>query len=164
MLKRTIIFILIILAVGCSKDKMDSLLVGNWEAITFTASIPVDENMDGIKNTDLKKEMDCVSMNVSFSANGKFILESTNVTYDISIVDGEVILSPNGCGVETERGTWDLNPSSTILYLEFMIEGKDKTTLLDVDIDLLENKLVLKDLFYDEDTEIVTYTVEFKRV
>lgn len=163
MSKRIIILILIMFAVSCSKDKSDSILVGEWEATTFTTSVPVDENMDGIKDTDLKKEMDCVSMKARFLSNGKFSLESTNVTYDISIINGEVVLTPKGCGVEVETGVWSINQSSTMLYLEFTVDGKNESTPLDISINLSDDKLVFKDLFYDEDTQIITYTVEFKR-
>jgi hypothetical protein len=162
--KKVIISLALLVLLGCSKDKIDSYINGQWEAVSFTTSEPVDENMDGVKNTDLKLEMDCVTMNANFSSDGNFTLESTDVTYDITYVDGKVVLKPTGCGVQTEKGTWSVNESTTVLFLEFKVEGKDETTAVDVNIELSENRLVLKDLFYKEDTETITYTIEFKRI
>ena len=162
--KKVIISLALLVLLGCSKDKIDSVINGKWEAVSFTTSAPVDENMDGIKNTDLKKEMDCVTMKANFSSNGDFTLESTDVTYDITYVDGEVVLNPTGCGVQTEKGTWSVNESTTVLFLEFKVDGRDETTPVNVSIELSENRLVLKDLFYKEDLETITYTIEFKRI
>ncbi len=163
-IKSVVIYCLLLLMISCSKDKIDSPITGKWEAISFTTSIPVDANMDGTKNTDLKKEMGCVSMDANFSSSGKFTLESTSVTYDISVVNGEVVLKPSGCGVQKENGTWSIDESSTQLFLEFVVAGKDETTPLTVEIELSQDRLVMKDLYYKEvDLETVTYTIEFKR-
>lgn len=151
------------LLLGCSDDTIDSLLVGNWEGISFTTSVPVDENNDGEKNTDLKQEMDCISMEAEFTAAGRFSLVSTDATYDIEIVNGEVVLVPTGCTNITETGHWTLNSRSTLLQLGFSIPGKDEPTLVDVPIELTENRLVMKDLFFSDDEGLVTFTVEFRR-
>jgi len=161
--RRIAFFMVLVFFTGCSKDKIDSLITGKWEAVNFTTSVPVDENGDGIENTDLTKEMSCVSMHANFSSNGKFTLESTNVTYDITYVDGKVVLKPSGCGVQTEKGTWNMNETSTMLFLEFIIDGKDEPEPVDINIELSENRLVLKDLFYEETEETITYTIEFER-
>ncbi len=164
MKKTSILMLLTVFVIGCSKDKTESELTGNWEAVKFTTSIPVDENLDGIKNTDLKQEMDCVSMKANFSSNRKFTLESTDITYDITIVDGKVVLTPKGCGVQNENGTWAINDASTILMLDFIVAGKEETSSLDIAIELSKNKLILKDLFFkEEDSATITYTVEFQR-
>lgn len=162
--KRAIVYLLFLLIFGCSRDEIDSPINGKWEAISFTTSVPVDANMDGVKNTDLKKEMGCVSMEADFFSNGKFTLETTSVTYDISVVNGEVALKPSGCSSQKENGTWSTDDLYTQLFLEFIIAGKDETTPLTVEIELSENRLVMKDLFYKEiDGEIVTYTIVFER-
>ena len=163
-IRKVAFYILLIIAVGCSEDKFDSPINGKWEAISFMISIPVDVNLDGTKNTDLKKEMDCVSMEANFSSSGKFTLESTSTTYDITVVNGEVVLTPSGCSVQKENGTWSIDESLTHLFLEFIVEGNPENTLLTIEIELLGDQLVMKDLYYDElDSETITYTVEFKR-
>ena len=103
-------------------------------------------------------------MEANFSSSGKFTLKSTSVTYDISVVNGEVILTPSGCSAQTENGTWSIDESSTHLFLEFVVEGNPEKTLLTVEIELSGNQLVMKDLYYKEvDSETVTYTIEFRR-
>ncbi len=163
-LRKAALYILLIIVFGCSKDKIDSPINGKWEAISFTTSIPVDVNLDGTKNTDLKKEMSCVSMKANFSSRGNFTFESTSVTYDISVVNGEVILKPSGCGVQNENGTWKTDESLTQLFLEFIVEGNPEKTPLTVAIELSGDRLVMKDLYYKEvNSETVTYSIEFKK-
>ena len=87
------LFVALLIQAACSKDEPDSPLVGKWEGISFTVSAPVDENMDGIAHTDLTEEMECAMMNASFSGSGSFTITSAEDTYDINIVDGEVVFS-----------------------------------------------------------------------
>ena len=164
MLRKIILYFFLIFLIGCSKDEINSPINGKWEAFSFITSVPVDDNQDGVKNTDLKKEMECVAMEANFSSNGKFTLESTDITYDVAVVDGSVVLTPTGCGIQTENGNWSLNESSTILFLEFKVEGNPETTSVNVNIDLSENQLVFKDLLYKEKPELISYTIEFKRI
>lgn len=155
-------FILIMAA--CSKDELNSPLVGKWEGVSFTTSQPVDENMDGTAHTDLTEEMECVKLEASFSASGNFTISSAEDTYDIDIVNGEVILTHTGCSNFEENGSWNVNETNTELYLEFKVAGNPEVTFVDVRIELSENQLIMKDLFYNEiDEEIITYTVIFAR-
>lgn len=162
-MKKAIFLILIIIAVSCSKDEIDSPLVGRWEAISFITSEPVDENMDGIKNSDLAKELDCIAMTIDFSASGKISIETNEVTYEITTVDGEVVVLPNGCGPITEHGTFSLNDASTKLFVDFIVEGSNETTPVTIDISLSDNQLILHDLIYEENPNTITYTVELKK-
>lgn len=154
---------LLVLA-ACSKDEINSPLVGKWEGISFTASAPVDENMDGIAHTDLTEEMECAMMNASFSSSGSFTITSAEDTYDIDIVDGEVVLTHTGCSNVEEKGTWDINETNTMLYLEFKVAGNPESTIVEINIELSDNQLIMKDLFYSEnDEELITYTVIFSK-
>ncbi|MEN8118286.1 MAG: hypothetical protein ABFS16_14970 [Bacteroidota bacterium] len=156
------IFILIVL-ISCSENESDSPIVGSWEAISFVTSKPVDENEDGIKNTDLKKELDCIAMDIDFNAKGDINIETTQVKYDISVENGEVIVKPSGCGVENKNGTWDINKLNTKIYLEFIFDESQEPDRVTIDIELTEQQLVLKDMIYEEGDFPITYTVEFKR-
>jgi len=147
---------------ACSKDEDDSPLVGKWDAVSFMASEAVDENGDGVTNIDLSEEIDCVAMEASFTAAGRFSIISSDATYDVQIVDGKVILVPTGCASTTETGHWTLNENSTILSLEFDIAGKEESYQMEIQIDLSNDWLVLKDLPYSDDGSI-TYTVEFQK-
>ena len=158
-----LLVLILVLFFSCSKDEeFNSPLVGNWNGISYTTSAPVDENMDGTAHTDLKQEMECVSIKASFTSRGNFTITSAEDTYDIDIINGEVILTHTGCSSYEENGTWSLNESNTLLYLEFEIPGNPETTLVEVQIELSENHLVMKNLDYSEDGSI-TYTVEFER-
>lgn len=158
-----ILLIALITLAGCVKEDINSPLVGEWTGISFTTSVPVDVNQDGVANTDLMQEMNCVSMEAKFTGSGNFSIISTDETYDISFVDGKVVLTPTGCGSYTEIGNWSLNDASTQLSLEFTIAGKDEPTIVDVQIDLTDQILVMKDLFYDDDSLLITYSVEFRK-
>lgn len=147
---------------GCSDNEIDSPLVGNWKGVRFTASEPVDENGDGNTHTDLKKEMDCVSMEAKFTGKGNFTITSTDATYDIQIVNGEVVLIPTGCSSIDETGKWSLNANDTLLFLEFKIQGKDEPTIVEVQIELSARSLLMKDLLFNDDGSI-TYSVEFEK-
>ena len=159
---RLLLFFALVLLAACSDDELSSPIVGNWEGISFTASMPVDENGDGTAHINLKEEMDCVAMEAGFTARGNFSITSYEATYDIDIVDGEVILTPSGCSSIDESGHWTLNDASTILYLEFIVAGKDEAALVEVSVDLSDQQLIMKDLPFGDDGSI-TYTVEFKR-
>ncbi|WP_340111894.1 hypothetical protein [Maribellus mangrovi] len=159
---RLLLFSTLVILVSCSKEESETLLVGDWEALSFITSEPVDENMDGTAHSDLSEEMDCVSMEASYTARGNFTITSYEATYDIEIVNGEVILTPTGCSPINETGKWSLNDAETILYLEFDVPGKDEPTLVDVQIELSEQILVMKGLPFSDDGSI-TYTVELKR-
>lgn len=147
--------------VACS-DQNDLLLVGEWEGTRFTTSVPVDENLDGVKNTDLKLEMSCISMEAVFSSAGKFILHSTDPTYDVQVVNGQVVLTPTGCNLLTETGRWRLNEETLQLHLDFDAQGNNNRAALDVEIELSETLLVLKNLFYSDEDELITFSVEFR--
>ena len=162
-MKKGIPFLLIVLFFSCSIDEIDSLLVGTWDANSFITSEPVDENGDGIKNIDLKKEMECVAMVVDFSSRGEFSIESTDAIYDFNYVDGKLVLEQKGCGVQHEKGNWNINASSTKLFLEFIIDGNDQANLVEVNIELTESLFIMKDLVFDEGENTITYTVEFAR-
>lgn len=159
---RVVFLILLLVAAGCSDNEINSPLVGEWEGIRFMASEPVDENGDSTAHTDLKEEMDCVSMQATFRSNGNFILTSYEATYDIDIVNGEVILTPTGCSPIEETGRWYLNESSSILSLEFNVPGKDAPTRVEVNIQLSAERLILINLPFSDDGSI-TYSVEFQR-
>jgi hypothetical protein len=162
-MKKVLFFVLLAIAFSCSKDEIDSPLVGHWEATSFTASEPIDDNGDGIKNTDLIKELECISMAIDFSSKGKVSIETTEVTYDFTSVDGNLVLTPKGCGPLTEKGTWNNNDASTQLFIDFIVEGSTETTSLTIDISVTENRLVLKDLIFEESPKRITYTVELKK-
>lgn len=159
-----IFFLLATLAAmfSCSDDELNSPLTGTWEGVSFTASEAVDENQDGVAHTDLKEENDCVSMEAEFTSHGRFSITSSDISYDISIVNGEVVLTPKGCVSTTESGHWSLDANATMLILEFDIEGKDDPTVVNIQIELSDQNLVMKDLLYSEDPPI-TYTVEFHK-
>ena len=158
------LFVALLILAACSKDELDSPLVGKWEGISFIASAPVDENMDGIAHTDLTEEMECAMMNASFSGGGSFTITSAEDTYDIDIVDGEVVLTHTGCSDVQEKGSWITNEINTLLYLEFKVPGNPESTLVEVEIELTDDQLIMKNLFYSEnDEEIITYTVVFAR-
>ena len=161
---RLLVLVVVIVLAGCSDDELSSPLVGDWEGISFITSAPVDENGDGTAHTDLNEEMDCVSMEASFHASGNFSITSYEATYDIDIVDGEVILTPKGCSSIDENGHWTLDDSNTALYLEFNVPGKDDPTLIEIEIELSDQRLLMKNLFFSENgEEVITYTVEFRR-
>jgi hypothetical protein len=101
-------------------------------------------------------------MKASFTARGNFTITSSEATYNIDIIDGELLLTPTGCTTTNEIGKWSLNDASSVLYLEFDISGKDDPTSVEVQIELSDQKLVLKNLPFSKDGSI-TYTVEFKR-
>ena len=159
---RVFVLFLIALIFGCNDNEIDSPIVGNWVGVNFTASEPVDENGDGTAHTDLKQELDCVSMEASFSGKGNFTITSADATYDIQIVDGEVILIPTGCNSIEETGKWSLNANDTVLLLEFKIPGKDEPTIVEVQIELSAQSLFMKDLLFNDDGSI-TYSVEFEK-
>lgn len=159
---RLLLFATLVILAACSKEEAETPLVGDWEGISFTTSEAVDENSDGTSHTDLYEEMDCVSMTASFTARGNFTFTSTDATYDIDIINGEVVLTPTGCTPIDETGKWSLNDAETILYLEFSVPGKDDPTIIEVQIELSDQKLILKDLWFADDGSI-TYAVEFKR-
>jgi len=158
----TILFLLTGI-ISCSKDSDNSLLTGKWVGVSFTTSVPVDENNDGTANTDLSLEMDCLSMEAEFTSRGNFSITSTDVTYEIEIVNGEVVLVPTGCGSYTETGNWNLDAASTLLSLEFEVAGNPQTTTVDVQVDFTDNTLIMKDLLYSEDSVRITYAVEFRK-
>ena len=162
LLRYPIMATLLIIA-ACSKDEISSPLVGKWEGISFTTSAPVDENKDGIAHTNLKEEMECVSMEAGFSSGGNFTITSTEDTYDIEIVNSEVVLTFKGCSDAEENGRWSLNENNTMLYLEFKIPGNPEPVFVDVQIELAENQLVMKDLLYSDDEKLITYSVIFSR-
>lgn len=147
---------------ACSKDETNSPLNGKWTGISYIASEPVDENGDGEAHADLSEEIDCVLIEAEFASHGNFTLISSDATYDVQIIDGKVVLVPTGCTSTSETGTWTLNETSDILYLEFEIAGKDEPFLMEVQIDLSEQFFVMKDLPYNDDGSI-TYTVEFEK-
>lgn len=148
---------------GCSKNSDDTLLPGKWVGVSFTTSAPVDENLDGTANTDLTLEMDCLSMEAEFTPRGNFSITSTDVTYEVEIVNGEVVLVPTGCGSYTETGKWTLDAASTLLSLAFEVAGNPQTTTVDVQIDLSDDALIMKDLLYSQDSVKITYAVEFRK-
>lgn len=152
----------LLLVFACSKDEFDSPLTGEWEGVSFIASEPVDENGDGEAHTDLLQEIECVSMKAEFTSHGRFSIISTDASYDVQIVNGEVVLIPNGCTGTTETGHWTLNDNSTVLSLEFDIPGKDEPTLVEINIELSATRLVMKDLLFSEDP-LITYSVEFEK-
>jgi len=148
---------------ACSKDEINSPLTGEWMAVSFTTSEPVDENQDGVAHTDLKQENDCVSIEADFTTHGRFSIISSDAAYKIEIVDGKVVLIPDGCTSTTETGHWSLHEDSTLLFLEFDIPGKDEPTLVEVKIELTEQRMVMKELPYSEDP-LITYSVEFRKM
>ena len=148
---------------ACSKNEVNSPLNGKWRGVSYIASEPVDENMDGEANADLSQEIDCVSIEAEFTSHGHFSLTSSDATYDVQIIDGKAVLVPTGCTSTSENGNWTLDETSTVLYLEFNIPGKDEPYLMEVQIELSEQQLVMKDLPYKDDGSI-TYTVEFEKV
>ncbi len=152
----------LLLAIACSKDEINSPLVGTWKGVSYTASEAVDENMDGESHADLTEEMDCVSMEAEFSSSGQFSITSSDATYDVQVINGEVVLIPTGCDSTTETGSWSMNETSSVLYLEFEISGKDEAFLVEIQIELSEQRLVMKNLPFSDDGKI-TYTVEFAR-
>jgi len=155
--------VILLLIFSCSKDEINSPLNGKWRGISYIASEPVDENMDGEAHADLSEEIDCVLIEAEFTSRGHFSLTSSDATYDVQIINGEVVLVPKGCTSTSENGSWTLNETSTVLYLEFDIPGKDEPYLMEVQIDLSEQHLVMKDLPYKDDGSI-TYTVEFEKM
>ncbi len=159
-ISRLLIIFTVTLLAGCSKDS-EKPLVGNWTAVSFTTSLPVDENGDGIALTDLYDEIECVSMEASFTERGNFSIVSTDQTYEIEIVNGEVKLIPTGCGAYTEKGRWTLNAASTLLSLEFVVDGNPETTVVDVPVEISPERLVMKELLFSEDSVRITYSVEF---
>lgn len=160
---RLLLFSFFVITVSCSKEESETPLTGDWEAISFTTSEPVDENGDGTSHTDLYEEMECVMMEASFTPRGNFTTTSFDATYDIDIVDGEVILTPTGCTPIDENGKWSLNDNETTLFLEFNVPGKDDPTLVEVQVEISAQRLVLKDLWFSDDGSI-TYRVEFRKV
>ena len=50
-----------------------------------------------------------------------------------------------------------------MLYLEFKIPGNPEPVFVDVQIELAENQLVMKDLLYSDDEKLITYSVIFSR-
>ncbi|WP_167611377.1 DUF5004 domain-containing protein [Maribellus sediminis] len=160
---RLLLFSVFVITASCSKEESETPLAGDWEAISFTTSEPVDENGDGTSHTDLFEEMDCVMMEASFTSRGNFTTTSFDATYDIDIVDGEVILTPTGCTPIDENGKWSLNDTETTLFLEFNVPGKDDPTLVQVQVEISAQRLVLKDLWFSDDGSI-TYRVEFRKV
>jgi len=156
-----LLFAFVVLA-ACSDDELNSPIVGDWEGISFTTSIPVDENGDGTAHVNLEEEMDCVAMKAGFTARGNFSITSYEASYNIDIVDGEVILTHTGCSSIDETGNWTLNDASTVLYLEFIVAGKNEPTLVEVSVDLSDRQLIMKNLPFSEDGS-VTYTIEFER-
>ncbi len=132
------LYSVLVIIVSCSKEESETPLVGDWEAISFTTSEPVDENGDGTSHTDLYEEMDCVLMEASFTSRGNFTTTSFDANYDIDIVDGEVILTPTGCTPFDENGKWSLNDTETTLYLEFQVPGKDDPTLVEVQVEITD--------------------------
>lgn len=157
---RLLLFIILAFLAGCSKDSEEPL-VGNWTAVSFTTSLPVDENDDGTAHTDLYDEIECVSMEASFTERGNFSIVSTDQTYEVQIVNGEVKLIPTGCGSYTEKGRWTLNAASDLLSLEFVIDGNPETTVVDVPVELSTDRLLMKELLFSEDSVRITYSVEF---
>lgn len=153
-------FLLFVLA--CSKDEINSPLVGTWQGVSYFASEPVDENMDGESHSDLTEEMDCVSMEAEFTSSGRFSITAYDATYDVQVINGEVVLIPTGCDSTTENGSWSMNETSSVLYLEFEISGKDDPFLVEIQIELSDQRLVMKNLPFSDDGSI-TYTVEFAR-
>lgn len=148
---------------ACSKDEINSPLTGEWTAVSFTTSEPVDENQDGVAHTDLKQENACVSMEADFTTHGRFSITSGDAAYKVEIVDGKVVLIPDGCTSTTETGHWSLNENSALLFLEFDIPGKEEPTLVEVKIELTEKRLVMKELLYSENP-LITYSVEFRKM
>lgn len=150
---------------SCSKEEVSNdPLVGTWEATSFITSVPVDENGDGVKNTDLMEEVGCISMRCGFGINGSVSIESSHMTYEIDIVDGKVVMTPKGCEASTERGTWTVNDAYTQLAIDFVLDGSGALNSVSIDITLTESQLIMKDMVYEEGEEPVLYTIEFKRV
>jgi len=154
--------LILLLFFSCSKDEINSPLNGKWKGMTYIASEPVDENGDGEAHADLTEEMDCVLIEAEFTSRGNFSLVSSDATYDVQVIDGKVVLVPTGCTSTSETGTWTINETSDVLYLEFEIAGKDEPYLMEVQIELSEQYFVMKDLPYNDDGSI-TYTVEFEK-
>ncbi|HPF50697.1 MAG TPA: hypothetical protein PK335_03935 [Draconibacterium sp.] len=154
---------ILVLFFSCSKDNMDSPLVGTWQGLSYIASEPVDENGDGEAHADLSEEMDCVLIEAEFTSQGNFLLTSSDATYDVQIIAGKVVLVPTGCTSTSENGSWTLNETSDVLHLQFEIAGNDEPYLMDIQIELSQQQLIMKDLPYNDDGSI-TYTVKFEKV
>ena len=155
--------VVLLLSFACSKDEINSPLIGKWTGISYIASEPVDENLDGEAHADLQEEIDCVLIEAEFTSRSRFSLTSSDASYDVQVIDGKVVLVPTGCTSTSENGSWTLNETSDVLTLEFVIPGKDEPFLMNVQIDLSEQHFVMKDLPYNDDGSI-TYTVEFEKV
>jgi len=154
---------ILVLFFSCSKNDVDSPLVGTWQGLSYIASEPVDENGDGVAHADLSEEMNCVLIEADFTSEGNFSLTSSDATYDVQIVDGKVVLVPTGCTSTSETGSWTLNETSDVLHLAFEVAGKDEPYLMDIQIVLSEQQLIMNDLPYNDDGTI-TYTVEFQKI
>jgi hypothetical protein len=163
--KKTLLLLFIVfLITSCSKDEINSPLVGKWKGIEFTASVAVDENGDGVKNTDLKKELDCISMDLDFGGGGSVKIATTQVIYDVTVENGEVIITPKGCGEDIKRGTWEVNEAHTLLQFEFVFDASQEPDRVTVQMELTGNRLVLRNLIYADVEPPVFYTVELEKM
>ena len=62
----------------------------------------------------------------------------------------KLFLAHTGCSDVQEKGSWSINEINTLLYLEFKVPGNPESTLVEVEIELTNDQLIMKDLFYSE--------------
>ncbi|TDU39700.1 hypothetical protein BXY82_1730 [Gelidibacter sediminis] len=78
-----------ILSSGCTEDDANNPVLGNWKLTSWSITIPLDMNLDGIANTNLLMETECeVNEKLIFDKHGVVTSKDTyNPELKVSLID-----------------------------------------------------------------------------
>ena len=165
-MKYLMIVLCVVLFTTCKKDesKTEKSIIGTWKSTKVTTSVPIDINKDGIKNTDYLKEVKgCWEYTFDFLENGNLHLK---IKYSPEDEYGNVDI--NECFPEDLIGTWEVNDSSTKLYIQFT-EGFNYGSTMNIfhdpinaGVSISDNQLFINE-FPDEIWDDWTYKIELTK-
>ncbi len=83
------IILLLVFFVSCSSDDggAEPTIVGIWSATSFTTSLELDLNGDGVESTDIIEELDCYTSVLTISEDGRFNSSTSDFTVT-QVADG----------------------------------------------------------------------------
>ncbi len=166
-MKKIQFILFLLIALSCSKDnaKDSKTIIGTWKSVSFTSNVPIDYNEDGIKNTDFTKEIQgCYEHTFYFLSNGSLKME----TKEAPRADFGKYVNVNVCESHVLDGTWEINDSSTKLFIEFTDGFYYSASMnrladpLSIDITLENDKLILAE-FPNEYWDDLICKIELKK-
>ena len=133
----SILFIAILFA-SCSSDddnndSSETTIVGAWTLTEANLAVPFDFNNDGTADPNFKNEIPCFEGDISFTANGGFTQNFSNV--ETEIVNGETVYVCNG--TTTNVGTYELDGTQLTTTVTTPSGPETTTTTIDLDGNIL---------------------------